>query len=79
MKVDELIFCGIDTSMCVETSLRDAFNLGFDVIVILDATASMCSNCYKCALDYVSSLYGLVRTLRRLLMNYLFRFFHLYQ
>jgi ureidoacrylate peracid hydrolase len=35
-----LIFCGVDTSICVETSLRDGFNQGYDVILIADATAS---------------------------------------
>jgi ureidoacrylate peracid hydrolase len=34
MKVDTIIFCGIDTSICVESSIRDAFNLGYDVILI---------------------------------------------
>src|SRR5919206_2770266 len=28
LSIDTLIFCGIDTSICVETSLRDAFNIG---------------------------------------------------
>ncbi|MCD6037083.1 MAG: Isochorismatase hydrolase, partial [Nitrososphaeraceae archaeon] len=40
LKIDTLIFCGIDTSICVETSLRDAFNIGYDVVLISDATAS---------------------------------------
>ncbi|MGH9977429.1 MAG: cysteine hydrolase family protein, partial [Nitrososphaeraceae archaeon] len=35
--INTLIFCGIDTSICVETSLRDGFNLGYDVILISDA------------------------------------------
>lgn len=38
--VDTIVFCGIDTSICVESSLRDAFNIGYDVILISDATAS---------------------------------------
>lgn len=38
--INTLIFCGVDTSICVETSLRDGFNLGYDVILISDATTS---------------------------------------
>ncbi|MDQ3947555.1 MAG: cysteine hydrolase, partial [Thermoproteota archaeon] len=38
--IDTLVFCGINTSICVEASLRDAFNNGYDVILISDATAS---------------------------------------
>jgi ureidoacrylate peracid hydrolase len=60
MQVDTVIFCGFDTSMCVETSLRDAFNLGFDILVISDATASMNPRRYECTLDDVRSFYGLV-------------------
>jgi ureidoacrylate peracid hydrolase len=37
--VDTLLFCSIDTSICVESSLRDAFNIGYDVILISNATA----------------------------------------
>jgi len=38
--INVLVFCGVDTSICVETSIRDAFNLGYDIILISDATAS---------------------------------------
>ena len=60
LQVDTAIFCGIDTSMCVESSLRDAFNLGFDVMIMSDATASMNPKRYECTLDDVRSFYGLV-------------------
>ena len=60
LQVDTVIFCGIDTSMCVESSLRDAFNLGFDVMIMSDATASMNPKRYECTLDDVRSFYGLV-------------------
>ena len=32
MGINTLIFCGIDTSICVETSLRDGFNLGSEEV-----------------------------------------------
>ena len=46
--------------MCVETSLRDAFNRGFDVMVVSDTTASISPNRYECMLDDVRSFYGMV-------------------
>jgi ureidoacrylate peracid hydrolase len=58
--INTLIFCGVDTSICVETSLRDAFNLGYDVILITDATASGISKHYETTLERVSDYYGIV-------------------
>lgn len=36
--IAELVICGIQTNMCVETTARMAGNLGYDVTVALDAT-----------------------------------------
>ncbi len=60
LQVNTLIFCGIDTSICVETSLRDGFNRGYDVILISDATASTNSRHYKTTIEHVKEYYGLV-------------------
>lgn len=58
--INTLIFCGIDTSICVETSLRDGFNLGYDVILISDATASGIKKHYDTTLERVRDYYGIV-------------------
>lgn len=36
--IRELVICGIQTNMCVETTARMAGNLGYDVTVAIDAT-----------------------------------------
>jgi ureidoacrylate peracid hydrolase len=59
-RIDTIIFCGIDTSISVESSLRDAFNLGYDVIVISDATASNIEKHYQSTLENVKGYYGIV-------------------
>ena len=58
--MDTLIFCGIDTAVRVESSLRDGFNRGYDVILISDATASISKKKYESTLDNVKGYYGLV-------------------
>lgn len=58
--VDTLVFCGIDTSICVETSLRDGFNNGYDVILVSDATASGNAKHFESTLEVVRDYYGLV-------------------
>jgi nicotinamidase-related amidase len=36
--IGEVVLCGIQTNMCVETTARMAGNLGYEVTVVLDAT-----------------------------------------
>jgi ureidoacrylate peracid hydrolase len=62
--INTLVFCGVDTSICVETSLRDGFNLVYYVILISDATASGISNHYETTLEGVGDYYGIVTRLR---------------
>jgi ureidoacrylate peracid hydrolase len=57
--INVLVFSGVDTSICVETSIRDAFNLGYDIILISDATASGIKSHYETTLTRVSDYYGL--------------------
>ena len=56
---------GIDTSICVETSIRDAFNLGYDVILISDATASGIKSHYDTTIARVRDYYGLAMNFDR--------------
>lgn len=60
LHINTLIFCGIDTSICVETSLRDGFNLGYDIILISDATASGIKMHYETTIERVRDYYGIV-------------------
>ena len=66
LNVNTLIFCGIDTSICVETSLRDGFNKGYDVILISDATASANIRHYKTTIEHVKEYYGIVMKVKEI-------------
>lgn len=63
--INLLVFTGIDTSICVETSLRDGFNIGYDVVLISDATASRIRRHYETTLERVKDYYGLVMDVAR--------------
>lgn len=65
LDINTLVFCGVDTSICVETSLRDGFNQGYDVILISDATASSNKESYDTTLRRVRDYYGVVMDLER--------------
>jgi ureidoacrylate peracid hydrolase len=58
--INLLVFTGIDTSICVETSLREGFNTGYDVAIISDATASGDKRHYETTLERVKDYYGIV-------------------
>jgi ureidoacrylate peracid hydrolase len=66
LKINTLIFCGIDTSICVETSLRDGFNIGYDIILVSDATASGINKHYDTTIERVRDYYGIVTDLSNL-------------
>ena len=58
-----LIVAFHDTSICVETSLREGFNMGYDVVIISDATASGNKKHYETTLERVRV--GLVMDIER--------------
>ena len=58
--INTIIFAGVDTSICVETSLRDAFNQGYDIMLISDATASSNKESYNTTLQRIGDSYGVV-------------------
>jgi ureidoacrylate peracid hydrolase len=64
--VDTLIITGVDTGICVDNTLMDGFNLGYDIILIEDATASSWKELSKATLMKVRGSYGWVLTTEQL-------------
>lgn len=58
--VDTLIFTGVDTGICVENTLTDGFNMGYDVILVEDATASSWAEIGRATIMKVRGSYGWV-------------------
>lgn len=63
---DTVIYTGIDTCICVENSLREGFNKGYDVILVEDAVASVWPELQKATLEKVRGSFGLVLTAEQL-------------
>ncbi|MFC2050398.1 cysteine hydrolase family protein [Chloroflexota bacterium] len=58
--VDTIICTGVDTAICVENTLTDGFNMGYDVILVEDATASSWEEIGRATLMKVRGSYGWV-------------------
>ena len=62
---DTVIVTGVDTAICVENTLEDAFNIGYDVILVEDATASSWEKIGQSTIRKVAGSYGwVVKTVR---------------
>jgi ureidoacrylate peracid hydrolase len=56
--VRTLVFAGVQTNVCVETSLRDAYSLGFNVVAAADCMASHTVELHEATLKNVRFLFG---------------------
>ena len=57
-----LLFAGVSTNVCVETSLRNAFIRDFDTVLLADCTAARNARAHEAALDGVRHHFGIVAT-----------------
>jgi ureidoacrylate peracid hydrolase len=64
---DTVIVTGVDTAICVENTLTDAFNIGYDVILVEDATASSWPKIGQATLRKVAGSYGWLAKTDRLI------------
>lgn len=60
--VEALAFCGVQTNVCVESTLREAHTRGFDVAIVADAVASHAPQLHEATLANVRFLFGDVVT-----------------
>lgn len=56
--VDTLVVCGVQTHICVQHTISDAFLNGYKIILVTDATNSFTEEQYLGALDYIKTMYG---------------------
>ena len=53
-----LVFAGVQTNVCVESTLRDGASLGFHIVVAKDCVASHMQPAHEATLQMVSFLFG---------------------
>lgn len=57
--IDTLIICGVSTSLCVETTVRDAYQRDFDVIVASDAVGISSADMHHASLRVIDRYFGM--------------------
>lgn len=66
LKCDTLIFTGVVTNLCLETTVRSAFNRGYTAIVLSDCVATMNEEFQKFPLNVIFPMLGEVTTVEKL-------------
>jgi len=64
--VRSLIFSGIDTAVCVDSTLRDAFHRGYYVVLAKDICGSDNLKRHEMAIGVIGTFYGLVTTTKEI-------------
>lgn len=59
--INTLLFAGVTTNVCVEGSIRDAFNLNYTPIMVSDCTATFTKELQHASEQVVSFVFGHVR------------------
>ncbi len=60
LKISHLIFSGVTTEVCVQSTMREAMDRGYETLVVEDATESYFAQFKKSALEMIISQGGIV-------------------
>lgn len=66
-KIDLLLFAGVATNVCVESSLRDAYFCDFDVVLVDDCCAAADTAFHQGTIRTVNHTYGAVASSRQVI------------
>lgn len=69
MGITDLVFTGLLSNVCIESSVRDAYDKGFRVFVIQDATSTIDETGHQHAMEHVLPLFSTVCTSSTLLQG----------
>jgi ureidoacrylate peracid hydrolase len=60
--ISKLVFTGVTTNVCVESSIRDAFSLGYESFLISDCTKSFNNRQKRVSEEIISLVFGYVKS-----------------
>ena len=66
-EIETLVFVGMATDMCVETTARDAADRGFNAVIVEDASATFVERHHRAALSGFARVFGQVWSAERVL------------
>ena len=69
--IQQLIVCGLVTNVCVESTVRGAYERNFLVIIAKDATASYSNDLYRSSLETMSRHFAKLYSVDDLIKRYL--------
>jgi len=67
--IDTLLFTGLATNICVESSLRDAYFRDFDAILVEDCCAAMDTRSHDSTVRTVKDAYGVVASSKQVIAS----------
>ncbi|PES07546.1 isochorismatase, partial [Bacillus anthracis] len=67
--IDTIVLCGIATNIGVESTAREAFQLGYQQIFITDAMASFTQEEHEASCSYIFPKIGRIRNAQDLLLS----------
>ena len=68
-KIKRVVISGVATNICVESTVRSAFDNDFETIVIKDATSTSSKKLYSASLETINKSFGKVMSFDELIKN----------
>jgi ureidoacrylate peracid hydrolase len=66
LRCDTLIFTGVATNFCVETTIRSALNRGYNIVVLSDCVATISEDAQNFAINVIFPMLGEVIMVEKL-------------